>query len=458
METTKQRVHFIAIGGSVMHNLALALHKKGYQVSGSDDEIFEPSKTRLQKAGLLPATMGWFPEKINKDLDAVILGMHARMDNPELLRAKELDLRIYSYPEYIYQQSLDKQRVVIAGSHGKTSITSMILHVLNFFNRKFDYVVGAQLEGFDLMVKLTEDAPVIIIEGDEYLTSPIDRTPKFLHYNHHIALISGVAWDHINVFPTFDEYVKQFELLADKSPKGGTLIFSENDDIAALICRKEREDVVRIEYSAHRHEIDNGQTYLIHDFQKIPVQVFGKHNMKNISGAKAVCVKLGITEDMFYEAIQSFKGAANRLELLEKNTSTAIYKDFAHAPSKLKATTNAVKKQFISRELIAVLELHTFSSLNKDFLGQYKDTFKSADEPIVFFDPHTVEHKKLPEISPEEVRSAFNHPKLQVFTEKDKLKEHLLRKDWKNKNLLLMSSGNFGGINVKDLAKEIVGK
>jgi UDP-N-acetylmuramate: L-alanyl-gamma-D-glutamyl-meso-diaminopimelate ligase len=383
--------------------------------------------------------------------------MHARKDNPELLKAKELGIKIYSFPEYIYEQSKDKQRIVIGGSHGKTSITSMLLHVLRFHKRKCDYLVGAQLEGFDLMVKLTHDAPVIVIEGDEYLTSPLDLTPKFLHYHHHIGLISGIAWDHINVYPTFDDYVKQFELFADQTPKGGTLVFSENDDLATVIGRKEREDVARIEYKTHEHEIENGQTYLISSGKKYPVHVFGKHNMRNISGAKAICMKIGITEEMFYEAIQSFKGAANRLELLERNDKVSIYKDFAHAPSKLKATTNAVKKQFPTRDLVAVLELHTFSSLNKDFLSQYKETFKSADEPVVFFDPHTVEHKKLPDISKEDVKQAFAHPKLEVFTDKEQLRSFLLSKEWKNKNLLLMSSGNFGGINIKDLAKTIAG-
>lgn len=458
MKTTQHRVHFIAIGGSVMHNLALALQKKGYQVTGSDDEILEPSKSRLQQAGLLPQSPGWYPEKITKDVDEVILGMHAKADNPELLKAKELGIKILSLPEYIYQQSIDKQRIVIAGSHGKTTITAMVLHVLNFFNRKFDYAIGAQLEGFDIMVKLSDDAPVVIVEGDEYITSAIDKTPKFIHYQHHIALISGVAWDHINVYPTFDEYVKQFELLADKSPKGGTLIYNENDDLAALICRKEREDVVRVEYAVHKHEIEKGKTFLIHGYTKVPVQVFGKHNMKNISGAKAVCIKLGISEDMFYEAIQSFKGASDRLEVLAQNASTTVFKDFAHTPAKLKATTNAVKKQFPSRELTGVLELYSFSSLNKDFLGQYKETFKAADEPIVYFDPKALLQKQLTDITPEDIKKAFDHPKLQVFTEMEKVKEHLLKKEWLNKNLLLMSSGNFGGMNVNELAKEITGK
>ncbi|MCU0430605.1 MAG: Mur ligase family protein [Cytophagaceae bacterium] len=453
-ENTK-RVHFIAIGGSAMHNLALALHQQGFHVTGSDDEINEPSRSRLAKAGLLPEQIGWFPEKINKDLSAVILGMHARIDNPELLKAQELGLPIYSYPEYLYKQSENKQRVVIAGSHGKTSITSMILHVLKFHQREFDYMVGAQLEGFDTMVKLS-DAPVIVIEGDEYFASPLDRTPKFLHYKHHIGLISGIAWDHINVYPTFEEYVKQFEAFADASPKGSILLYSDNDDLAEYICEKERDDVTSIEYPAHKHEIIDGTTYLTSEFGRVPLQIFGKHNMRNISGAKLVCSKLGITDEMFYQAIRTFKGAANRLEVLNKNYSTIIFKDFAHAPSKVKATTNAVKKQYERKDLVAVLELHTFSSLTKEFLVQYKDCFKSADVPVVYFNPETIKHKKLQEINNKDVTEAFACDNLHVFTSSADLENYLKNIDWNGKNLLLMSSGNFGGIDLKALAKELV--
>jgi UDP-N-acetylmuramate: L-alanyl-gamma-D-glutamyl-meso-diaminopimelate ligase len=456
MPEVKKKIHFIAIGGSAMHNLALALHHKGFEISGSDDELNEPSRSRLAKSGILPKTLGWNPLNINNDLEAVILGMHARSDNPELLKAKELGLKIFSYPEYIYQQSIDKQRIVIAGSHGKTTITGMILHVLKHFNKKFDYLIGAGLEGFDTMVKLSDDAPIIIIEGDEYFTSPLDRTPKFLKYHHHIGLVSGVAWDHINVFPTFDEYVKQFDAFADATPKGGTLIFCESDDLASLICKKERDDVQRVEYKAHKCEVEKGETYLITDQGEIPVHIFGKHNMKNLSGAKAVCNKIGISDAMFYEAIKSFKGAANRLEILEKGKNTSIFMDFAHAPSKLKASTNAVKKQFEERKLVAVLELHTFSSLNKEFLSQYHDTFKNADEPIVYFNRQTIEFKKLAPLDEEDIKHAFNAPYLKIFSDKNLLEEYLLKSNWKNKNLLLMSSGNFGGLNLKELAKKIV--
>lgn len=456
METITQNIHFIAIGGSAMHNLALALHEKGHKITGSDDKIYEPSRSRLADAGILPKQTGWDPQKITKELDSVILGMHAKADNPELIRAQELGLKIYSFSEYIFEQSIDKQRIVISGSDGKTSITAMILHVLTYFGRKFDFVIGAPVEGMNNSVKLTSDAPIILIEGDEYIASPIDKSPQFAHYHPHIGLISGVAWDHINVYPTIDEYVKQFELFADNLPKGGILVYNEDDDLASLIGSKEREDVLRVQYNAHKHDITKEQTILIYDGEKIPLHIFGKHNMRNISGAKAVCLKIGISEDMFYKAIRSFKGATDRLEVLHKHDGMAIFKDFAHTPSKLKATTNAVKKQYSSRELTAVLELYSISSLNKDFLGQYKNTFKAADLPIVFYDPRTIEENKLATISSEDVLKAFNHPKLQIFTDKEKLKEYLIKQNWKNKNLLLMSSGNFGGMNLKELVNTIV--
>lgn len=451
MTGNMQKVHFIAIGGSVMHNLAIALHNKGYKVTGSDDEIFEPSYTRLKKHGLLPESEGWFPENITNELDAVILGMHARADNPELLKAQEIGLKVYSYPEYIYEQSKSKQRIVIAGSHGKTTITSIILHILKYFDREFDFLVGAQIEGFDLMVKLS-DAPIIVIEGDEYLASPIDKRPKFLHYQHHIGLISGVSWDHINVFPTMDEYVKQFDKFADSSPKAGILIYCEEDDLATVIGGKEREDVTSIDYKAHKHTIKDGVTYLKTENGDVSVGLFGKHNMQNISGAKEVLKKLGITDAQFYEAIQSFKGASKRLELLFKNENSTFYKDFAHAPSKLEATTEALKEQYPDHKLIACLELHTFSSLNKKFLNQYQATFDTPDTAIVYYNPKTVQHKKLDPISEEDIKNAFQRKDLLVFTDSGQLKNFLLEQNWNHKNLLMMSSGTFDGIDLKELA------
>jgi UDP-N-acetylmuramate: L-alanyl-gamma-D-glutamyl-meso-diaminopimelate ligase len=453
-----KRVHFIAIGGSAMHNLALVLHQKGFVVTGSDDEIYEPSKTRLAERGLLPKEVGWYPEKLTADIDAVILGMHARKDNPELVRAQELGLRIYSYPEYIYEQSRNKQRIVIAGSHGKTTTTSIILHVLHHFKRKFDYLVGARINGFDTMVKLSDDAPIIVIEGDEYFTSPLDRQPKFLHYHPHITLISGIAWDHINVYPEFEEYVRQFELLAEDSPKGGVLIYDETDDIVSVICKKERPDVQDIGYGTHPHEIREGRTYLLRpDGTEVPVLIFGEHNMKNLNGAKTVLEWIGVEADMFYEAIQSFQGAANRQEVIGQNAGTTVFRDFAHAPSKLEATTEAVKAQFPGRKLVACVELHTFSSLNKYFLDEYKDTFHAADVAVVYYSPKTIEHKKLTPIEPQDIIMAFNNPKLKVFTDNQELKRFLLAQNWTNTNLLLMSSGTFDGLNIPELAREILG-
>ena len=449
------KVHFIAIGGSVMHSLALALHQAGVQVTGSDDMLFEPSKSRLAAYGLLPEEIGWRPGMIHQQLDAVILGMHAKDDNPELARARELGLSVYSYPEFIYHQSIHKQRIVIAGSHGKTTITSMIIHVLNYWNRSFDYVVGAQLEGFENTVKLS-DAPIIIIEGDEYLTSTLDPTPKFLKYHHHIGLVSGVAWDHINVFPTIDEYVKQFDLFADATPKAGSLIYCEEDDLATVICGKQRDDVTSIPYQQHPSTIDNELTLLTTDNGPVEVEVFGTHNMQNFSGAKEVLQKIGITPDQFYEAIPSFKGARNRLELVNKNNQTAIFKDYAHAPSKLAATTKALKEQFQERRLVACIELHTYSSLNKNFLRQYSDCFESADVPIVYYNPQIIAHKNLEPISKDEVKEAFNRSDLLVFDDINELEHFLLEQDWVGTNLLMMSSGNFHNLSIKVLSDAIL--
>jgi UDP-N-acetylmuramate: L-alanyl-gamma-D-glutamyl-meso-diaminopimelate ligase len=438
MINSTKKVHFIAVGGAVMHNLALALHQKGYQVSGSDDEIYEPAKSRLEKAGILPKEFGWFPDKISAELDAIILGMHARKDNPELLRAAELGLKVYSFPEYVYEQSVQKQRVVIAGSHGKTSITSIILHVLAFHKRNFDYLVGAQIEGFDLMVKLTEDAPVIIIEGDEYLSSAIEMRSKFLFYHPHIVLISGVAWDHFNVFPTFDSYVKAFEELSDGIDKAGTLLFDETDDIVKVIGEKDRADVQKLPYKKHPYEVKNGKVFLKTPNGELQIELFGEHNMKNLQGAKLILEKLGITEEMFYEAIQSFKGAAKRLETVGCNTNTHIYRDFAHAPSKVGATTNATKELYPNRKLVACYELHTFSSLNKEFL------------------PHTLEMKKMPALDQEEIKKYFGRNDLLVFTDTKDLQEFLMSQNWFQSNLLLMSSGTFGGMDFAKFGQEIL--
>ncbi len=450
-------IHFISIGGSAMHNLALSLHHQGYQITGSDDEIYEPSRSRLAQHGLLPAEMGWYPEKITNQLDSVILGMHARADNPELAKAQELGLPIYSYPEFIYQHSQQKQRVVIAGSHGKTTITSMLLHVLNYHNRKFDYLVGAQLEGFETMAQLTPDAPLIIIEGDEYASSPIDPRPKFLHYHPHIALISGIAWDHVNIYPTWEQYVDQFELLAEAMPKAGVLVFDETDNMLDVIGQKEREDITKLPYEAHPSEIVDGYTFLItRKNEKVPVLIFGEHNMKNIAGAMSILDRIGITDDMFYEAIPTFKGAARRLEKIAGRGSRLVFRDFAHAPSKVEATTEAVKKQYPERRLLAVVELHTFSSLNKSFLGQYKGCLDSAEKAVVYFDSHTLASKRLEAITTDDVITAFGRSDLVVFTNHDTLTAYLLQQREETDTFLLMSSGTFSNLDIDQLTKQLL--
>jgi UDP-N-acetylmuramate: L-alanyl-gamma-D-glutamyl-meso-diaminopimelate ligase len=455
MPNLLKRVHFIAIGGSVMHDLALHIAKRGVQVTGSDDEIYDPARTALAEAGLLPKAMGWFPEKVTKELDAVILGMHAQPDNPELKRAQELEIPILSYPDFIYENSRDKQRIVIAGSHGKTTITSIILHVLSQIGRQFDYVIGAKIDALPGRVKLT-DAPVIIIEGDEYLSSPIDRSPKILKYHHHIGLISGIAWDHYNVFRTEEEYVHQFDLFADASPKAGVLIFCEEDDMATVIGRKERQDVTRIEYKTHPHVVREGKSYLTTADGEVPVELFGAHNMQNVSGALEVCKRIGVTEAQFYSAVGSFKGANMRLELVAQNDYTRLYKDFAHAPSKLLATTKAVKNQFPDRTLVACVELHTYSSLNPEFISQYRETLKDADVAVVYHNPEVSKHKKLEPLTDDQLKQAFDQDNILIFTQTEELRKYLTSQEWKNKNLLMMSSGTFGGLDLVELGKEVV--
>lgn len=451
-----KKVHLIAIGGSAMHNMALALHEKGFTVSGSDDEINEPSKSRLAKVGLLPIEIGWFPGKITSDLDAVILGMHAREDNPELIRAKELGLKIYSYPEYIYEATKDKTRIVVGGSHGKTTITAMILHVMNFCKIETDFMVGAQLEGFNTMVSFSNTSKFAVIEGDEYLASPIDRRPKFHLYKPNIAILSGIAWDHINVFPTFEIYVDQFKKFIELIEPNGHLIYCQEDKVLEKTCLSTTgNSITKTPYSVPANKIENGVTSLLVNGNEIPLLIFGNHNLMNLNGARLVCNKIGINDAQFYEAIKSFKGAAKRLELVYKNNSFNFYKDFAHSPSKLKATTNAVKEQFSNRKVIACMELHTFSSLNQDFLNEYNGAMDLADEAIVYFNPHTIAHKKLKEITVEQVHAAFSRKDLKVFTKSSDVTDYLKSLNWNNKVLLMMSSGNFDGVDFNNLAKEL---
>lgn len=449
------KVHFIAVGGSIMHNLAIALKRSGHTVTGSDDEIYEPARSRLAGEGLLPVDEGWDPDRIGADTDAVILGMHAKGDNPELAKAQELGIRIYSFPEFIMEQSRSKHRIVIAGSHGKTTITSMVMHVLRGMGRDFDYLVGGQIEGFDVMVRLTEDAPTIILEGDEYLSSPLDSRPKFLAYKPHMALISGIAWDHINVFPTEEQYVYQFEQLVESMPKAGVIVFNEEDKRLVNIIKTfgDKEAFYLFPYKTPDHRIRDGKYEIKIKGMRTALQVFGKHNMANIEGAWQICDWMGIEIEDFLEQISTFKGASKRLEKIYEDSSSLVYKDFAHSPSKVKATTEAVAELYKKRNVVACLELHTFSSLNKNFLSQYKDTLKSLKNKIVFINEHTLKRKNFPSISREELVKAFNDKKIEFASNVEELQAAVrkLRKD-SNNVFLMMSSGNFANQDLTELA------
>jgi UDP-N-acetylmuramate: L-alanyl-gamma-D-glutamyl-meso-diaminopimelate ligase len=451
-----ERVHFIAIGGSAMHNLAIALHQKGYEVTGSDDEIFEPSRSRLDRLGLLPDKLGWDPFRITTDIDAVILGMHARADNPELIRAQELGIPVFSYPAYFHEQTKDKTRVVIGGSHGKTTITSMIVHVLRHAGVEFDYLVGAQLEGFDCMVKLSSTSRVAIIEGDEYLASALQPVPKFHLYHPDIALISGIAWDHINVFKTFESYVDQFRKFISCIEPGGKLVYcSEDPEVKALAGSSDGSEA-QIPYGVPPHRIENGVTVLQTAQGDVALQVFGRHNLQNLEGARHVCHQLGIGDAQFYRAIASFTGAAKRLEKLADVPGRAVFKDFAHSPSKLKATLEAVREQFPQHRLVACMELHTYSSLSEGFLDQYAGCMAQAVQAIVFYDPHAVQLKRLPAIPPERIRKAFVRDDLQVITDPIAVMG-AVRTDLKGDSvLLMMSSGNFGGLDLQALTEAFI--
>jgi UDP-N-acetylmuramate: L-alanyl-gamma-D-glutamyl-meso-diaminopimelate ligase len=449
------KFHFIAIGGAVMHNLAIVLKRKGYLVTGSDDKIEDPAKTNLEQEGILPAKIGFYADNITPEIDAVILGMHARADNPELIKAQELGLKIYSFPEYLYEFSKKKQRVVIAGSHGKTSITAMVMHVLKENDYSFDYMVGAKVKGFDTSVKLS-DAPIIVLEGDEYLASAIEREPKFMFYKPNVALISGVAWDHINVFPEYEGYVAQFKKFAYSMQEWGFLTWFEDDEELKKIFNTYDAKVRTRPYNTHPYKIRGNVTFLQTDFGDVPLKIFGQHNLQNIAGAKNICNELGVFDEDFYKAIATFEGASNRLQFIGRNAHTAIYKDFAHSPSKVKATVNAMKHQFDGDALVAVFELHTFSSLNKDFLSQYAGSLDAADIPVVFFDKETFAHKHMPVLDSEFVRQSFANYHVSIFTDKNSLADFLLTQQWKNKNLLLMSSGNFAGMDITAITAKIL--
>ena len=447
------KIHFIAIGGSAMHNLAIALKLKGYSITGSDDVINDPSRSRLKKYNLLPQKEGWFSEKITSDIDAVVLGMHAKDDNPELLKAREIGLKIYSYPEFIFNQSKDKIRIVIGGSHGKTSITSLVLHVLSTLNIEYDYMVGAQLDGFEVMVKLTDTSKYIVLEGDEYLSSALDLRPKFHLYKPHIALISGIAWDHINVFKTFENYLKQFEIFINSIEKNGTLIYNELDPELKKLVSSNKSNLNYIPYSIPKHKIIDGISFIDINNRLYRLKIFGDHNLQNISGALSICKALGVESEDFYNAITSFNGASNRLELVYKSSETIIFKDFAHSPSKVKATTEAVRKQFPNRKLISFFELHTYSSLNPLFLEKYRDTLKHSDECYVYYSEKNMRIKRLEPIDSELIIRSFNHSSLTVIDNYEKLNKKIYDLDLSNSVLLMMSSGKFGGLDIDKIKK-----
>jgi UDP-N-acetylmuramate: L-alanyl-gamma-D-glutamyl-meso-diaminopimelate ligase len=448
--------HFIAIGGAVMHNLAIELQKKGHVVSGSDDEIFEPSRSRLESNGLFPEKLGWDPDRIHSDLDAIILGMHARKSNPELRRALELGIRIYSFPEYIYENSRNKKRIVIGGSHGKTTITAMVMHVLHELNRDFDYVVGSQVEGFDTMVRISDHAPFIILEGDEYLCSPIDRVPKFHQYNPHMTLLSGIAWDHMNVFPTFETYKKQFRKFLRMATGGGKVFYFDGDPVLGEVVDSSHWSLLKVPYSEHPHHLEEGRFILETRYGTVPLFLIGRHNMQNVMGALLLCRDLGIEDHQFYNAIQKFKGAERRQQLLANGNSRAVYLDYAHAPTTVKATIHAFRETYREQKLITCLELHTCSSLNQEFMSQYRGALDEADRAIVYFNPAVVRRKRLPPLSPEMVKAQFGKEDLVVYDDASQLEQDLRKLDEKTCVLLLMTSGNFSGLDLHRLASDLV--
>lgn len=446
-----KKIHFIAIGGAAMHNLAIALKKKGFEVTGSDDEIFEPSLSRLKQNGLLPGKFGWDTQRINSDIDAIILGMHALPDNPELKKAQALGMKIYSYPEFLFEQTANKKRIVIAGSHGKTTITAMVIHVLTYNSCKFDFMVGSQIEGFDTMVSLQNDSEIAVFEGDEYLSSPIDPRPKFMHYKPDIALISGIAWDHINVFPTFEGYVNQFRNFVNSIEKGGTLIYYKGDKLLTEISEKEGNEIIKQAYKEHAWQQEKNEFYITtEEGASVPVKIFGQHNFQNLDGARRICNEAGITNEKFYKAISSFPGTQKRLQVVWENNDSVGYLDFAHSPSKVKATVEAVRTKYKNRKLITVLELHTFSSLNKDFIPHYKGSLAGSDKAVVYFDSKVIQHKKLESISNLFISDSFMQSNLEVINDPEKLRQFISSVEKENAVFLFMSSGNFSGINLRE--------
>lgn len=450
------RVHFIAIGGAVMHNLAIVLHKKGYIVTGSDDEIFEPSRSKLAGYGLLPAEFGWNAERITSSLDVIVLGMHAKSDNPELVMARELGIKIMSFPEHLYDLTKNKKRIVVAGSHGKTTTTAMIMHVLKYHSKNFDYMVGSSIDGFETMVGLSDDSEIAVFEGDEYLTSALDRRPKFHLYKPDIAVLTGIAWDHINVFPTYENYLEQFKIFVETISQGGSLIYFDGDSEVKKIALQSRPDIKKIPYEVHGYFQNKTGFYSASHNRVVPLKIFGEHNMQNLSAAKKACYALGISDDDFYSAIPFFKGPSGRLQKLRENKNRSVYFDFAHAPSKVKATVEAISERYPGKKIIACLELHTYSSLNLDFLPLYKGTLEKATSAFIYFNPHSFELKKLPQVSKEQVKDIFSDDNLKVFDNSYELFSEIKRTGSDNQVFLLMSSGDFNGYDLNTIAEDLI--
>lgn len=446
-----QRIHLIAIGGSIMHNLALALDNQGHIVTGSDDQIFEPALTRLTTHGLLPARMGWYPEKITTDLDLIILGMHAKSTNPELARALELGIPIVSFPEYVARSSADKMRIVVAGSHGKTTTTSMLMHLFKALGKSFDYLVGAGIEGFDRMVSLTE-APYIIIEGDEYLSSCLDSRPKFLHYNPQIAIITGIAWDHYNVFPTLELYHKSFADFILSMKEGSTLFYFEEDEALTNLVNDHGKHLNAYSYGAVPHVWQNGQSYIRDGELLFATSVFGSHNFQNMQAVISVCTQLGFPRQEVVEALSSFKGSRKRMELLAEGNGKAAYLDFAHSPSKVRATLNAFREKYPEKKILTIIELHTYSSLNLDFLPQYAGSLKDTDHAIVYYDSHALAIKNMNPLSEPDIKNSFKREDIDVISHINELEDKILRLRQGTDILIFMGSGNFGDLDLRKVA------
>ncbi|MFT3753033.1 MAG: Mur ligase family protein [Paludibacter sp.] len=449
-----QRVHFIAIGGVAMHNLAITICKKNnFEVTGSDEEFTEPVRRRLEEYGLLPDKLGWFPDKINKGLSAVVIGINAKEDNPELIRAKELGLKIYSVPEYLFLQTRSKTRIVVSGSHGKTTVTAMILFVLKNLKIDADYMISSQIEGFDNMVKLTYESRIAVFEGDEFLTSPIDRRPKFHLYKPHIAVLTGIKWDHINVFPTLENYVQQFRKFTELMEVQGRLIYFDGDEQLNKMAETLRRDIVSFAYNTPDHEVRNGVTYLKTRYGEILLQVFGQFNLQNLDAARLACRQIGVTDEQFYSVISEFPGVSNRLEKIAESNETIVYRDFAHSPTQLKATIKAVKNQHPDRKLIACFELQTVTSLTDDFLPQYANCMAGVDVAFVYFNPDTVKQLNLNKISSSQVKAAFGGENLTVFTDPNEMQQSIRALKYENSVLLFMTSGTFDGLNLTGITK-----